>query len=180
MPLENQGHRSNGLAVRVHADQYCANPDISNPNTNPDTSNMNPDESESISIFLNFPIWPWPLTYDLDFQSHPSQGQGQAKCHLKIKVIGQTVYHWECSQTSNVRMGGYKFNHVIAITETGCDTAYLEFKCLTGLFDFIFDTVGLCLSSDTQTAGHGKGCKTVSSSYICLEVYMILAMYPLW
>ena len=28
--------------------------------------------------------------------------------------------------------GSYKFNHVIAITETGCDTGYLEIRCLTG------------------------------------------------
>ena len=41
--------------------------------------------------------------------------------------------------------GSYKFNHVIAITETECDTGYLEIRCLTGLFDIIFDTVGLCL-----------------------------------
>ncbi len=29
-----------------------------------------------------------------------------------------------------------------------------------------------------DTAGHGKGCKTVSSSFRCLAVYTILAMYP--
>ncbi len=34
------------------------------------------------------------------------------------------------------------------------------------MFDIIFDT-----------AGHGKGCKTVSSSFRYLAVYMILAMY---
>ncbi len=66
--------------------------------------------------------------------------------------------------------GSYKFNSVIAITETGCDTGYLEIRCLTGLFDVIFDTVGLCLSCDT--AGHGKGYKTVSSSFRCLAVYV--------
>ena len=37
-----------------------------------------------------------------------------------------------------------------------------------------FDTVDLCLSCDT--VGHGKGCKTVSSSFRCLAVYTILAM----
>ncbi len=70
---------------------------------------------------------------------------------------------------------GITCNHVIAITETGCDTGYLEIRCLMGLFDIIFDTVGLCLSCDT--ACHGKGCKTVSSSFRCLAVYMILAIY---
>ncbi len=69
---------------------------------------------------------------------------------------------------------GYKFNRVMAVTETGCDTGYLEIRCLMGLFDIIFDTVGLCLSRDT--AGHGKGCKTVSSSFRCLAVYKILAV----
>ncbi len=68
----------------------------------------------------------------------------------------------------------YKFNRVIAITETGRDTRFLEIRCLTGLFDIIFDTVGLCLSCDT--ASHGKGCRTVSSSSRCLAVYKILAM----
>ena len=28
----------------------------------------------------------------------------------------------------------YKFNRVIAITETACDTGYHEIRCLTGLF----------------------------------------------
>ncbi len=46
-----------------------------------------------------------------------------------------------------------------------------------GLFDIIFDTVGLCLSRDT--VGHGKGCNTVGSSFRCLAVYMILAMYDI-
>ena len=45
----------------------------------------------------------------------------------------------------------------------------------TGLFDVIFDPEGLCLSCDI--ARHGKGCKTVSSIFRCLAVYMILAMY---
>ncbi len=63
--------------------------------------------------------------------------------------------------------GGYKFNRVIAITETGCDTGYI-------VRYYLRHSRFMPLSCDT--AGHGKGCKIVSSSFRCLAVYMILVM----
>ena len=58
---------------------------------------------------------------------------------------------------------------------TGHDREMIREQSLLPIGANIFDTGGLCLSCDT--AGHGKGYKTVSSSFRCLAVDMILAMY---
>ena len=75
--------------------------------------------------------------------------------------------------------GGYIFNRVIAIIETGCDTGYFGKSCMPACFSITCQAVSYYRDRARVAARFSITCQMVNSSIRYLAVYMILAMYAL-